>query len=82
MLNLLQIILILFTSVPAKLNEKIVKAKKPFAHYLGQTTNDNIFISPTSPADIELLINCIKPNKAIGLNRIPTKILKEFKTEL
>ena len=41
MLNLLQIILILFTKVAAKLNEKIVKAKN-----------------------------------------IPTKILKEFKTEL
>ena len=28
------------------------------------------------------MINCIKPNKAIGPNSIPTKILKEFKTEL
>ena len=28
------------------------------------------------------LINGIKPNKAIGPNTIPTKILKEFKTEL
>ena len=30
-----------FTSVAAKLNEKIVKAKKPFSHYLGET-NDEI----------------------------------------
>ena len=28
------------------------------------------------------MINCIKPNKAIGPNSIPTKILKEFKNEL
>ena len=28
------------------------------------------------------MINCIKPNKAIGPNSIPTKILKDFKTEL
>ena len=71
-----------FTSVAAKLNEKIVKAKKPFSHYLGQITDETIFLSPTTPADIESLINCIKPNKAIGPNSIPTKILKEFKTEL
>ena len=71
-----------FTSVAAKLNEKIVKAKKPFSHYLGQTTDETIFLSPTTPADIESLTNCIKPSKAIGPNSIPTKILKEFKCEL
>ena len=41
-----------FTSVAAKLNEKIVKAKKAFSHYLGQTTDETIFLSPTNPADI------------------------------
>ena len=38
------------------------------------------FFPPTTAADIESLINCIKLNK--GPNSIPTKILKEFKTEL
>ena len=71
-----------FTSAAAKLNEKIVKAKTQFSHYLGQITDETIFLSPTTPADIEYLINCIKPNKTIGPNSIPTKILKEFKTEL
>ena len=65
-----------------KLNEKIGKAKKPFSRYLGQITDKTIFLSPTTPAEIESLINCIKPNKAIGSNIITTKILKEFKTEL
>ena len=59
-----------------------MKAKKPFSHYLGQITDETIFLSPTTPADIESLIIYIKPNKAIGPNSIPTKILKEFKTEL
>ena len=71
-----------FTSVAAKLNENIVKAKKPFSYYLGQTTDETIFLSPTTPADIESLINCIKPNEAIGPNSIPAKIIKEFETEL
>ena len=71
-----------FTSAAAKLNEKIVKAKKTFSHYLGQITDETIFLLPTTPADIESLINYVKLNKAIGTNSIPTKILKEFKTEL
>ena len=71
-----------FTSVAAKLNEKIVKAKKPFSHYLGQITDETIFLSPTTPADIESLIHSIEPNKVICPNSIPTKISKEFKTEL
>ena len=53
MLNLSQIILIVFlTSVAAKLNEKIIKAKKLFSH-LGQTIYETIFLSPNTAADIE-----------------------------
>ena len=50
-----------------------MKAKKPFSHYLGQTTKETIFLSPTTPANIES-IN--------APNNIPRKILKEFKTKL
>ena len=78
MLNLFQLI----SLVAAKPNEKIVKAKKTFSHYLGQITNDTIFVPQTTPADTESLINWIKPNKAIDPNSMPTKILKEFKTKL
>ena len=71
-----------FTSVAAKLNEKIVKTKKLFSHYLGQITDETIFLYPITPVDVESLITCIKSNNTIGPNRRPTKILKEFKTEL
>ena len=65
-----------FKSVTTKLNEKIVKAKKPFSHYLEQTTHETIFLHPTTPTRVESLINYIRSNKAIGPNIIPTKILK------
>ena len=70
-----------FTSVAAKLNEKIVKAKKLFSHHLGQTTDETIFLSPTTPKQVASLINCIKPNKAIGLNSMPTKVIKELNSQ-
>ena len=34
-----------FTRAATKLSEKIVKAKKPFSHYLGQTTDETIFLT-------------------------------------
>ena len=39
------------------------------------------FFPKQTQGDIESQINCIKPNKAIGPNCLPTKILKEFKTK-
>ena len=65
-----------FTSIAAKLNEKIVKAKKLFSHYLDRLLTKLSFFPPTTPGKVESLINCIKSNKPI-----PTKILKEFTTE-
>ena len=70
-----------FTSVAAKLNEKILKAKKLFSHYLGQITDETIFLSPTTPEQVASLINCIKPNKAIGPNSMPTKVIKELNSQ-
>ena len=59
-----------------------MEAKKPFSRYFRQITDKTIFLSPTSPAEMKSLINCNKPNKAIGSNSITTKIFKESKTEL
>ena len=68
-----------FTSVAAKLNEKIVKAKKPFSHYLGQTTDETIFLSPATPADIESLITCIKKIKLLAPTAYQQKYSKNSK---
>ena len=58
-----------------------MKAKKPYSP-LGQTADETVFLSPTTPAEVESLINFIKSNKAIGPSSIPTKILQQFKTKL
>ena len=36
-----------------------------------------MFLTPTTPDDIEVLTGNMKVNKRIGPNRIPTKILKD-----
>ena len=70
----MHITLILFvTCVAAKLNKKIVKAKNPFSHYLGQITDETDYLS---------FLNNSSRHRIFSPNSIPTKILKEFKTEL
>ena len=61
-----------------------MQAKKRFQLILNRLLIKLSFFPPTTPVDIESLINCIKPNlyKSIGPNSIPANILKEFKIEL
>ena len=59
-----------------------MKAKKRFHIILNTLLIKLSFFLPTTPVDIESLINCIKPNKANGPNSVPTNILKKFKSEL
>ena len=70
-----------FKTVAKKINKNIVKPKQTHLSYLGPENNNTIFLSPTSPEDIEDLISSMKTNKASGPNSIPTKILKLFKKE-
>ena len=42
---------------------------------------NNMFLTPTTSNDIEVLINNMKVNKGIGPNSIQTKILKDHKSE-
>ena len=49
--------------------------------YLGSMKENNMFLSPTIPDDIEVIIGNMKVNKVLGPNKIPTKILKDYKSE-
>ena len=42
---------------------------------------NNMFLTLTTPSDIEVLIDNVKINKGAGPNSIPTKILKDYKSE-
>ena len=42
---------------------------------------NNMFLTKTTPNNIEVLIDNMKVNKGVGPNSMPTKILKDYKTE-
>ena len=44
--------------------------------------DNNMFLTPTTPDDTEVLIGNMKVNKGVGPNSIPTKILKDYKSEV
>ena len=61
---------------------KIVKSKNTYLSYLGSMEENNMFLTPTTPDDTEVLIDNMKVNKGVGPNSIPTKILKDYKSEV
>ena len=70
-----------FTSAAGKPNRKIVKSKNTHLSYLGSMKENNMFLAPTISHDTEVLIGNMKVNKGVGPNSIPTKILKDYKSE-
>ena len=58
-----------------------MKSENKHLSYLGSMKENNMFLTPTTSNDIEVLINNMKVNKGIGPNSIQTKILKDHKSE-
>ena len=56
-------------------------SKNMHLSYLGFMKENNMFLTPTTPNDIKVSIDIIKVNKGVGPNSIPTKILKDYKSE-
>ena len=48
---------------------------------LGSIKKNNMFLTPTTPNDIEILIDNMKIHKGVGPNSIPNKILRDYKSE-
>ena len=53
--------------------KKIPPTKKTFTDYLKKP---NFIIVPTTPEEISDLIHNLKSSKSIGLNSVPTRIMK------
>ena len=58
-----------------------MKPKDTHLSYLGFMKENNMFLTPTTPDDIEVLIGNMKVNKEVGPNSITNKIPKDYKSE-
>ena len=68
-----------FTSILAKTKESIKYSHKSFSNFLKNKSDDSFFLSPTDEYETINIISSLDPNKSIGPNGIPTKILKLLK---
>ena len=78
-----------FSTLGAKVQQKIPVEPGDFREYLGKKSNDNrfiinpdgrtFFLSPTLPDEIEKIIDKLNPSKSTGPIGIPIFILKIFK---
>ena len=58
-----------FVHIGSRLNDKISNSKKMFSFYLSDANNKRIFLKPCTTNEILLLINTMKPSKALYYKR-------------
>ena len=67
-----------FASVAEKTMANANYSHKHFSEYIENNSSKSFFLSPTNKNEISTIISSLNPNKSIGPNSIPTKILKLF----
>ena len=61
-----------------KIESNIVHTPKNYTDYLTNPSEKTFFLTPTSPDEVEDIINTLNLRKSIGPNSIPTKLLKKY----
>ena len=67
-----------FTTIAKKIESNIVHTPKNYTDYLTNPSEKTFFLTPTSPDEVEDIINTLNLRKSIGPNSIPTKLLKKY----
>ena len=71
-----------FNSIASKIDSKIVKTESKFHDSLNNPNEKTFFLNPTTAEEIEDHLKWLNGREAVGINSIPTKILKTFKKTL
>ena len=65
-----------FASVGSNLAKKIKKSTKPYHSYLGEANDNSIFMTPTTAAEIENIVNKFQNKTSCGVDGLSNKVLK------
>ena len=71
-----------FASVAEKTRANVNYSHKHFSEYMENNSSNSFFLSPTNKNEILNTISSLNPDKYVGPNGIPAKILKLFKDEI
>ena len=64
-----------FSTIGNKTQDKVYSNHVDFHSYLTNPSADSIFLTPTSPIEVQNIFNSFKNNKSLGPNSIPNNIL-------
>ena len=67
-----------FTTVAAKIENKIVKTNKNFSFYLKNPNEKTFSLYPATSTEVKLYIKFINIRKSVGLFSIPNRLLNKF----
>ena len=72
-----------FTNIADEiLKKRKYNGNKHFTDYLKSPNANSFFTNPTDPKEIESIIKLFDPNKSVGPNSLPPKILKLLATQI
>ena len=71
-----------FNSIATKIDAKIVNTESQFHDSLKNPNEKTFFLTPTTTEEVEDHLKFLNDKKAIGINSIPTKILKTLKKSI
>ena len=71
-----------FSSIARKTKLNVSFSHNHFSDFLKNRSNISSFVSPTDKSEIENVISSLDSNKSVGLNSIPTAILKLLKNDI
>ena len=71
-----------YCQVGPKLAAKIQKEQRSFKEYMGDAVQESLFLTPTTPQEIEELCLNLEPNKGVGWDEVSPKVIKGVAKEL
>ena len=64
-----------FSTIGNKIQDKVYSNHVNFQHYLNNPSCDSIFLTPTTPFEVQNIIRTFKLNKSLGPNSVPNNII-------
>ena len=64
-----------FSTIGNKVQDKVYSDHVSFENFLNNPSHDSIFLTPTSPLEVQNVISSFRKNKSLGPNSIPSSFL-------
>ena len=71
-----------FTNIGNQLADSIPKSNYDIDHWMKDKSRHTIFLAPTDPTEVRVILHNLKPKKSMGHDGVSTWLLKQLSSEL